>query len=179
VDLGPVPPGVTVDAKIQYYDFTASSLNEMRLAMRQLGPKWEGRSWQAVTTSDFKWTYQIQGGSSSCELRRAHVQMRTIVLFPRWTPSVEPDSAMLEWWRQLNAGLITHEKGHALISLKTAGEIVRDLDNLSFGCGDIGNAANVRAQRLIQASRKEQADYDASTRHGALQIQQAVRLKEP
>jgi len=179
LDLGPVPPGVSVDARIQYYDISAATLNELRAAMRTQGPKWEGRSWQAVTTSDIRWTYRINRLSAECEIRDARVQMRTVVVFPRWTPSAEPDSSMLEWWRQLNAGLVEHEKGHALISLRTAGEIVHDLDTVMHVCGDIGTVANERAQRLLQLSRAKQSAYDVTTRHGALQIQQAGRLQEP
>jgi len=179
LDLGPVPSGVSLDARIQYYDVSAATLTELRAAMRRQGPKWEGRTWQAVTTSDLHWTFQIRRLSASCEIRDARVQMRTVVVFPRWTPSAEPDSSMTEWWRQLNAGLVEHEKGHALISLRTAGEIVHDLGTVMHSCGDIGAFANARAQRLLQESRTKQAEYDVTTRHGALQIQQAGRLQEP
>ena len=179
LDLGVIPSGVSVDAKVQYYDFSAASLGEMRAAMRQLGPTWEGTRWPAVTTSDLRWTFQVERLAGRCAIHGAHVQMRTTIVFPRWTPSVEPDSALMEWWRQMNRGLTEHEKGHALISLKTAGTIVHDLDALSRDCAEIATEANHVARQLMDSSRKEQQVYDASTRHGATQIQQAGRLRDP
>ena len=126
--LDPVPPGVIVDASIQFYDVTAATLAELRRGMVQQGPRWEGRAWQAVTMSHFRWTYQYRQSGVNCELRRVRVEVKTIVTFPRWNPTAPPDSATLDWWQQLNAGLMEHERGHALLSVKTAGEIARTLE---------------------------------------------------
>ena len=39
LEVGPVPPGVVVDSRLQYYDVSAASLAEIRQAMRQGGPR--------------------------------------------------------------------------------------------------------------------------------------------
>ena len=105
LNLEPTPTGVAVDANVQYYDVTAATLAELRRGMQVLGPRWEGRAWSATTQSVFRWTYDYEQRGVSCELRRVRVQVRTIVTFPRWNPTAPPDSATLEWWHQLNAGL--------------------------------------------------------------------------
>lgn len=180
LDVGVPPPGVTVNAHVQYYDVTAASLTELQRAMRQLGPRWEGRSYQAVTQSQFHWTFQVATRGSACELRRARVNVQTVVTFPRWSPSAEPDSVLMEWWRQLNAGLVEHERGHALLSVGAAGEIVRALDGMTdVRCDALRTHANVAANQLVRLSQRKQVEYDVATRHGATQVQQAGRLYNP
>ncbi len=180
VNLGPVPAGVTVDANVAYYDISAATLQELRRGMQQQGPRWEGRAWSATTQSHFRWTYQYERRGVSCELRRVRVQVRTVVTFPRWNPTAPPDSATLEWWYQLNAGLMEHERGHALLSVKTAGEIASTLERLSHPqCAPLGELANQTGRGLISRERAQQLEYDRATRHGATQIAQAARLAAP
>lgn len=180
LNVGPLPSGVTVDANVAYYDITAATLVELRRGMQQHGPRWEGRAWSATTQSHFRWTYQYERRGVHCELRRVRVQVRTIVTFPRWNPTAPPDSATLEWWHQLNAGLMEHERGHALLSVKTAGEIASAFERLSHPqCDALGELANRTGRDLISREREKQVEYDRTTRHGGTQIIQAARLLAP
>jgi predicted secreted Zn-dependent protease len=170
LDLGPRPAGVTVDAQLRYYDVNAATLAEIRRAMAQSGPRAQGRVWGAVTTWRFSWTYEYDNRGVNCSLRNVRVRMQTTIDFPRWNPTAEPDSA----------GLAEHERGHARIAMDTAGEIVKALDGMMGGrCQTLGEQANMVSRRLVEAGNRRQAEYDASTRHGALQIQQARRLRQP
>jgi predicted secreted Zn-dependent protease len=180
LNVGPVPPGVQVDASVRYYDVTAATLAELRRGMRLQGPSWEGRTWQAVTQSRFRWTYQYGRIGSSCSLRRVRVLVATVVTFPRWNATAPPDSVTLDWWQQLNAGLMEHERGHALLSVKTAGEIARTMEGMThLDCASLGEQANRAGRRLIDLERRQQVEYDRTTRHGAIQIEQAGRLRDP
>lgn len=181
LDVGPVPPGVTVNATIQYYDVTGASLAEVRREMAMQGPRADGRRWSAATSSHFKWTFRYgQPTPSVCELKHVRVAVETVVQYPRWSPSAEPDSALMEWWRQFNAGLVEHERGHAVLAVKVAGEIARELEGKSHvRCDRLGSEANAIAQRMVRQNQARQAAYDTETRHGATQIQQAGRLREP
>jgi predicted secreted Zn-dependent protease len=180
INLGSMPPGVTMDARVHYYDISAASLSELRRGMAASGPRAQGRTWSAVTQTNFRWTYQYQRTGVSCEVRRVRIQLRTTITFPRWNPTAEPDSSLLEWWHQLNAGLMEHERGHALISVDTANEIIRELEGMSgIGCESLGTRANTAGHRLMNISRQRQADYDRTTRHGRTQIEQAGRLRSP
>ena len=180
LQLGAMPSGVTMDAQVQYYDVSAASLNELRREMAMRGPRVEGRSFQAAAQTNFRWTYQYARRGAGCELRRVRVQLQTTVTFPRWNPTVEPDSSLVEWWHQLNAGLMEHERGHALISVETARTIVKDLEGMSgLGCDAVRTRANLEGQRLLKRSQESQEEYDRTTRHGATQIERARRLRSP
>ena len=179
VDVGRPPEGVSVETKIQYYDVPAASVAEIRRAVLRFGPRFEGRVWESVTTSNFEWTFRQQRSIDSCNVTRAKVNVKSVIVFPRWAPSAPPDSAALEWWHQEQAGLVEHEKGHVLIAVRTASEIVRELGATTVACDDLKKVVDEKAQTLIKETKARQAAYDAATRHGATQIQQAGRLKEP
>jgi predicted secreted Zn-dependent protease len=181
LEVGPVPAGVVVDSRLQYYEVSAASLTEIRQAMRQEGPRSEGRVWSAVTNWRLNWTYQYANhGTSGCELRRVHVRVQAVVTFPRWNPTAEPDSSLLAWWQQFNAGLAEHERGHAVIAVKAGGDIVRSLEGMTgIRCDLLGTQANAVGERLLFAAMTQQREYDRTTRHGQTQIQQAGRLQEP
>ena len=180
LQLGTMPSGVTMDARVQYYDVSAASLNELRRGMSALGPRVDGRSFQAAARTNFRWTYQYNRLGLSCELQRVRVQLRSTITFPRWNPTAEPDSSLVEWWQQLNAGLMEHERGHVLISVETAKTIVKELEGMTGpGCDALGAQANAVGQRLLTRSQQSQVDYDRATRHGATQIERARRLHSP
>jgi predicted secreted Zn-dependent protease len=180
LDVGSVPPGVTVQARIDYYDVTAATLAELRRGMAELGPRLEGRRWQAAAQSRLRWTWKYGRSGIGCRLDHVRVHVETVVTFPRWNPTAEPDSATLEWWQQFNAGLVEHERGHAQISVKTAGDIVRELEGMTHPqCDLLGNQASAAANRHMRQSQTRQTQYDRTTRHGATQIQQAGRLRAP
>lgn len=181
IDLGPTPSGVVVDARLQYYDVSAASMAELRRAMVQLGPRWEGRTYQAVTESRFRWNYvSARWGQLLCEPTRIRVSVQTYVVFPRWNPSAEPDSAMIEWWQQLSVGLMEHERGHARLSVKTAGDIARALEEMTPApCDQLAGLVSQTGQRHITIERRLQIEYDRTTRHGATQIELARRLRSP
>jgi predicted secreted Zn-dependent protease len=180
LDVGRVPVGVVVDSRLRYYDISAGSLQEIRRAIGRAGPHDQGRVWDAVTTWRFDWTYHVvRAGITGCEARRPTVRVRTEVLFPRWNPTADPDSALLAWWQQYNAGLMEHERGHALLAVEGAGKLAKELDGLEAPCEQLGQAVSTIAQRHINAVSRSQVEYDFTTRHGVTQIQAARRLQEP
>ena len=180
VDLGPTPPGVTVQATVAYYDITANSLGEVRRALANEGPTSQGRRWAAVTSWRLSWTYQLRRGTMGCELERTHVRVTTSITFPRWNPSGPPDSALAAWWNQFNAGLAAHERGHAQLAVRNAGALVKELNGISGGlCDGLSERANQLGRRINSAMQTLQIEYDQVTRHGATQIQQAARLQNP
>lgn len=148
--------------------------------MGRLGPHDRGRAWDAVTTWRFDWTYHAtRAGAGACEARRPSVHVRTDVLFPRWNPIADPDSALLVWWQQYNAGLMEHERGHAMLAVEGAGALAKELDGAHAPCGLLPEAVRAIAQRHINLVTRRQSEYDSTTRHGATQIQAARRLQEP
>jgi predicted secreted Zn-dependent protease len=180
VDLGPTPPGVSVQATVAYYDVTANSLADLRRALAQEGPSSQGRRWAAITSWRLAWTYQTRRGSLGCEIERTHVRVTTNITFPRWNPTSPPDSSLTAWWDQFNAGLAEHERGHAQLAVKAAGQIVKTFDGMSGSrCDALQQRATDVGTRLSSAMQSEQAEYDAATRHGQTQILKVTRLQTP
>ena len=181
IDLGPVPKGVVVDARVQYYDLSAATLAELRRDMARLGPRWNGRAYQAVTASRFRWEFVTTRNSSQfCAAENVKVTMTTVVVFPRWNPTAEPDSATLEWWQQLNTGLMEHERGHASLSLRTAGDIARSIEDIPpTSCDLLERRVTELGRERILNEWAQQAQYDQDTRHGATQIERVIRLRSP
>src|ERR687887_172764 len=58
LEVGPVPAGVSVDARLQYYDISAASIAEIQRAMLRDGVRLDGRTWGAATNWNIRWTYQ-------------------------------------------------------------------------------------------------------------------------
>lgn len=180
MDIGDVPPGVSVSARLQYYDVNAATLADIRQAIRRSGPQNDGRTWGAVTTWNFVWTYQAERmGATGCEVRQAQVKVTLLTTFPRWNATAEPDSSLVDWWRQYSAGLVEHERGHVVLAVQGGGAIVQALRGLLVFCDKLRDQTNAIANRLLVDIRADQLAYDRETRHGGTQIQQAQRLREP
>jgi predicted secreted Zn-dependent protease len=180
LDVGLASPGVTVDAKIQYYDVNAATMAEMQRAMLRDGVRIEGRTWSAVTNWNVRWTYQYASLGPLCEITHVRVNVRAVVTLPRWNPTANPDSSLLAWWEQFNRGLAEHERGHALLAVAAGKDIVQALEGLTGGpCDVLGARANDLGNRFVSSTKSKQEQYDRETRHGATQIRQAGRLAEP
>lgn len=179
--VGPAPPGVSVDARLQYYDISAASLAEIRQGIARQGPRLDGRIHSAVTHWRLSWKWQYHSrGVGGCELRDVNVHVSALVDFPRWNPTAHPDSALLAWWEQFNSGLAEHERGHAVIALEGGRRIARALQGLGGGaCDALGLRANEIARRHFNETTTLQKKYDSESRHGQSQILQAMRLREP
>lgn len=171
---------MNVDAKFVYYDVNAAALTEIRRNMAREAPRVQGRTWTAVTRWRYAWAWQYDNRGIACELRNARVRMQATIEFPRWKPTAEPDSVTLDWWQAMNTGLAEHERGHAQLAMKTAGEIVRALEGMrGAACDALGLQANTIARRLVDEGNRRQAEYDVTTRHGATQIHAVRQLREP
>lgn len=178
--LGAIPDGVVVATQVTYYDMAAETVGELRRAMVTRGPLSGGRAWSAVTQSTYRWTFESERAQHRCVLRQPRVELKVNMTFPRWSPTGEPDPETILWWERYQTGLMEHERGHALISVRWADEIVRDLTGLSSStCDSLTLLARVHAGNLVTRSRAQQAEYDRATNHGATQIEQAGRLRSP
>lgn len=180
LDLGPRPTGVTVATHLQYYDVDAATLGEIRSTMRAMGPRVRGRAWSAATRWRYRWTYGTDARGIACRPDNVRVHLELTITYPRWNPTASPDSALVNWWYAFNAGLAEHERGHGQLALRVAGELVNAIRDVSaVTCAMLGEKVGLAGQRVVTDGNRRQQDYDAATRNGATQIQQALRLHEP
>lgn len=177
--LGPIPPRVTVTSEMEYYDINAETMTQLRQGLVR-GPRANGRQWEAVTQSQFHWTYTSERSANGCTARQARVHLKLKMVMPRWNPLGEPDPELVDWWAQREVGLMEHERGHAFISLWAADTLAHELEGMQNAtCEGLAKLVHARGGRRVAISRRAQDDYDRSTRHGATQIEQAGRLRSP
>jgi predicted secreted Zn-dependent protease len=177
--LGPVPDGVTLQARPAYYDVTGASRREILTQIREGGPISfsTGRRAMAQNRYNLRWRWQynarVVGG---CEIERVTVNVDMTLVYPRWVAPEPRDSALVAWWNQTAARLKEHEEGHGIITLDASRQIVRDLRGMRGGsCDALGLRASTLASQINQRLRERQQQFDASTVAEQRRIIEAIR----
>ena len=168
VDVPKVPPGVRLATRIDFYDIPGTTVGALRADMMHTGPRIDDRSWAGSTTWHARWSWEYErSGVSGCAFRRARVDLNTVTLLPRWTPDDAFDRKVYSWWTDFSAGLAEHERGHVLIAVDGARDIVRAIESMSGApCDQLGNNANFAARQIIDRVNRRQAEFDLVTGHG-------------
>ena len=163
-----VPPGVRLSSRIDFYDIPGSTVNALRADITRSGPRIDDRSWAGSTSWDARWSWEYdRRGISGCSVRRVKVDLNAVMLLPRWAPEESFDRNVLSWWTEFSAGLAEHERGHVLIALDGARDIVRAIESMSAAsCEQLGNNANAAAGQVLERVRRRQAEFDLVTGHG-------------
>lgn len=179
LELGKAPPGVRVTVTYKTYPITASTLREMRQAIASSGPMSGGRRWDGVTSASVRWYYRFDSSPTRCLLRDQRTEVDVRITMPEWRPDAEADEDTKLWWARYHAALMEHERGHGRLAVEAAVEILRQLGRLpaSTRCDEVSTRANQLGMTQVQLLRARQAEYDRETRHGALQIREATRLR--
>ncbi|HEX4469360.1 MAG TPA: DUF922 domain-containing protein [Gemmatimonadaceae bacterium] len=168
VDVPRVPQGVRLTTRIDFYDIPGTTVSALRADITHTGPQIDDRSWAGSTNWNVRasWDY-ARRGSSSCSFRHVWVDLNTVTLLPRWTPNDTFDHDVLTWWTDFSARLAEHERGHVLIAVNGAGDIVRAIESMSASsCSELSNTANASAQLVIERVKRRQAQFDLVTGHG-------------
>jgi predicted secreted Zn-dependent protease len=182
IELGPSPPGVSVRTSLRKYTITAASLRDIRRELARGPATFDGRRWAGVTNTYIRWNYQYRVGSGSCRLQSPRVELTVTITMPEWLPEGESDEDTKVWWHRYHAALFEHELGHGRIGIDAARRVARELDRGASGatCQELGLRVNARAEAILADLRKQQAAYDAETRHGGNQISAALAApREP
>jgi predicted secreted Zn-dependent protease len=166
--LGPIPDGVSLQARPAYYDVTGTSRREILTQIREGGPLSlnTGRRAMAQNRYNLRWRTQYNVSAvGGCALERVTVQVEMTLVYPRWVSPAPPDSALVVWWEAMTARLKEHEEGHGIITLDASRRIVRELRDLSGGgsCDALRLRVNTRASQIYQQMRERQQQYDASS----------------
>jgi predicted secreted Zn-dependent protease len=159
---------VRLTSRIDFYDIPGSTVSALRADITRSGPRVEDRSWAGSTNWYARWHWEYdRHGISGCALRRVRVDLDAVMLLPRWTPSDAFDREVLGWWTEFSAGLAEHERGHVLIAIDGARDIVRALESATAGtCDQLANNANSAARLVLDRVNRRQVQFDAVTGHG-------------
>jgi len=168
VDVPRVPPGVRLTTRIDFYDIPGTTVSALRADITHTGPRIDDRSWAGSTNWSARWSWEYdRRGYSSCGFRRVWVDLNTVTLLPRWTPDDLFDRGVLSWWTDFSARLAEHERGHVLIAVDGARDIVAAIESMSAStCAQLSNTANASAQQVIEHLKRRQAEFDLATGHG-------------
>lgn len=168
VDVPRVPPGVRLTTRIDFYDVPGTTIYALRADITHTGPRIDDRSWAGSTNWNARWSWEYEHrGTSACGFRRVSVELNTVTLLPRWTPEDTFDRGVLSWWTDFSARLAEHERGHVLIAVDGARDIVRALESMSASsCAQLATNANASAQQVVERVKRRQAEFDLATGHG-------------
>jgi predicted secreted Zn-dependent protease len=157
-------PGSLGTARIEYYDVSGATLDQLRSQMSARGTDgWAGHTHTHVA---YHFTTQPTGGG--CRVDEVTVTLDAVVRLPRWTDrDAAPAGAQGEWDR-LMTRLVDHEGGHVRIGQASADAVERAVRETTPGasCPDVAARAKGRADAILALLPQQQEDYDVRTNHG-------------
>jgi predicted secreted Zn-dependent protease len=150
-------------AKIIYYDISGSTEKELRDQMNALAPVGpDGYRGDALTTWYIHWTWDGYG-TEDCDLRSLTVTYDIKVTMPRWNPPQDVSPALIEKWNTYMLALATHEKVHVDNVIANLPLVINAIRRATC------STAEARAQDVLSGIRLNDANFDATTNHGATQ----------
>ena len=178
-NLGPVPDGVSLQARPAYYDVTGDNRREILTQIRQDGPLSvsTGRRAMAMNRYNMRWRWRYNANAvGGCEIDRVTVQVQMTLVYPRWVAPEPRDSALAVWWGETAARLKEHEEGHGIITLDASRQIVRELRGMRGGsCDALGLRASNIANQINRQLRERQQQFDASSVAEQRRVIEAIR----
>jgi predicted secreted Zn-dependent protease len=179
--LGPVPDGVSLQARPTYYDVTGDNRREILAQIREGGPLVvsTGRRAMAMNRYNLRWRWRYNTNAvGGCEIERVTVQVQMTLVYPRLISREPRDSALVVWWGQQTTRLKEHEEGHGIITLDASRQIVQELRGMRGGsCDAVGLRARDRASQINRRLRERQEEYDASSVAEQRRIIEAIRAQ--
>ncbi len=150
-------------ANVVYYDISGSTERELREQLDVLGPVGSDNiRWDALTSWFIRWNWPGYG-SNACNLSVVKVSYDIEVIFPRWISSENASSELIAKWVRYTQALAEHEKWHVDIVIASIQSVT---DAIMGATCDTAEAA---AQAALIPIRQQNASYDETTRHGAMQ----------
>lgn len=159
--MAPAPK--VAHATMVYYAVGGTTANQVRARIDKRRPAApDGSHFDAYTHWEYRWNWPGYG-RSSCSLSQARVTVKITVSFPRWTKPAGADPTLAADWARYSKALARHEQGHVDYAFNRLPAVVRAIKNSS--CANADKAATAQ----LNAIRKHDVSYDASTQHGATQ----------
>ena len=165
-----VPDGVTVLEDVETYPVAGADRATIGAALRAGVIDSNGRRYAGYHSWRITWSFGTRLEFGLCSLVRVTVTLTSTVTLPLWTPPPGVDLPLVTQWEEYRRALAVHERGHRAITYAGAGRVLRAIRGVSDqSCAFIGKSVSAAAEPVIAAIRSEDAQYDATTRHGATQ----------
>jgi predicted secreted Zn-dependent protease len=162
----PAMADVVRSESTEYYVVDGTTPAAIVENLKRSSPLNEGsRTYQANTRTDIRTTYNIEQRGDSCRITNVIVYLRLTYMYPKLKHSVDFETR--KWWRRFYRQLEKHEIIHGEISTKAAYKLNDTLENIPPGdCYNFKSTVKVKARRIMDRMKKDQAAYDALTQHG-------------
>lgn len=163
---------VKITTKHENYNFTATNLQEVSLALIKLGPKdKDGHSFSAKTAYRFLLNYKLKKSNNLCQIDRINTEVIITYRMPELQNISNLSPELSKYWNEYLNKLSVHEQGHAKIAADAAFALDKAVSALppSSDCKiliqDIINTTNL----INKHSHNINAEYDNQTGHGYTQ----------
>lgn len=160
-----------IKEQLKYYDVSGRSLRDVSGLILSASPiTIDGKKHIGYCHYDIRWQYRYASDSGWCAITSVAVTVDITSTMPRWTdyPGAQPEAQ--EKWNSFFARLSEHEEGHARLYREAARDIEREIGSLKRrNCQELEEAVDETGNGLLKQLRTADEDYDAKTKHGALQ----------
>lgn len=161
-----------VTEQVKWYDVSGATPQELRASLDALGPKDEdGKRFDAYTYWYVRWNFLYTQAVDRCSVTSVTTSVEVTTTLPRWKVGNVEGSPLAARWDRYITALRTHENGHATIGKKAAATIESALWRVppQLGCPVLEKILNQTAEELLNDARRDERNYDATTRHGETQ----------
>ena len=148
------------------YTVTGATMHEIRQSMGRARPFPE--NFDGLTTWNVNWQFSSSETAEGCRCTSFSTKISITTFLPRWSPSAEASPRTKEQWTKFVNALADHELGHARIALAAAEEVRKQavLITSAPSCQVLKEKLNSSAERVLDAHRQREKEYDRRTNHG-------------
>jgi predicted secreted Zn-dependent protease len=160
-------PGMAADAREQYYEVQGATADELRRSLRENGPDVLGRRVFGRHDGNLRWTGRWSSASGECRMTEVRVELRSIVLLPRWRPPPEANDTLVAEWDRFVAALTAHEYEHRRLWADGARAARSALNRLrTRSCSTMQFEASRTVEHIMSRVRQSNRRLDERTRGG-------------
>ena len=170
--LAALPARAEETFRIEYFDVSGSSSQELRTDLSRLGPVADnGVRGDAYTRWRIAWEFELTERGKTCVAGNFAVDLTVTMSLPRWVPPQGVSAELVTLWDQYSTAVRVHEDGHHRIARAAADEVARRLSAAARGkgCKALENTLKALVDEVLAEYRAKQADYDRETDSGRAQ----------
>jgi len=163
--LPPLPRGSTADVNEIRYDVRGTTVDEMRVSLRESSRNALRRNATGLHTWNLRYSYRYVQHPNYCEMTEVTITLASDIELPIWVDQERADSTLVGQWDEYITALRAHEYGHRENSYRAAREINRELLALEVpNCVGMTPTARPIARRILDKYRRLNDEFDAEAR---------------
>ncbi len=154
----------------EFYGITASTVGELAVALRRLGPEVGGERVPGATSQEVSWNYHVVRTGLDCRIRAVEVRLEMTTTLPEWLNASAAPAELRQQWEEFAEAVRLHEEVHKEINLAGARDVLRRVSSVSpRSCVALDREIRAQADASVQRFALENGRYDRDTVGGQLQ----------